>query len=518
MKKLFAITALISLLTASGIMAQVTLNCESGNRAIEQGNCWGFGATSYSNTANLVITGSWSTKSNSLTNMSPTACWIKTPWMLVGDGNITFQSRLDGAGNGVTAKGIALSYIPYVVGASYGEGTPVQFFTYNFPVFNVTTIRDIVAPIPAAILNSATAFKIMVSFIGTGGNERAYSDNFIFPGTYWSDPANGCIPMVLIQDADGDGVADASDAYPTDPNRAYNSYFPSATQSGTLAFEDLWPAKGDFDFNDVVVDYRMQTVTNAANNVVEVFANFVLRASGASFHNGFGFQLDGIAPNKIISVTGNHISPSPANEHIAYNMESNGLENGQTYATCIVADCFRRVMSQGLDPASPTIKFINTDPAEAVVPNYPMTVHLVFINNGIPAPGGTVSISEFPSSVFNFFIVAETWTGEMHGDARVTIQDRGKEIHLADRIPTSKVNPLLFGTLDDDSGSGKYYKTANNLPWGINIIQGFSYPVEKAPINEAYLHFIDWASSEGIDYPDWFSNTASGYRNPAKIY
>ena len=58
MKKIFYITVLISLVMTTGSMAQVTLNCESGNRAIEQGNCWGFGANSYSNTANLVISGS----------------------------------------------------------------------------------------------------------------------------------------------------------------------------------------------------------------------------------------------------------------------------------------------------------------------------------------------------------------------------------------------------------------------------------------------------------------------------
>ena len=495
MKKIFFITALISLVFATGSMAQVTLNCESGNRAIEQGNCWGFGANSYSNSANLVISGSWSTKSNSLTNASPTACWIKTPWMLIGNGNITFQARLDGAGNGVTAKGIILSYIPYDALASYGEGTAVQFYTYNFPAFNVTTVRDISAPIPAAILNSTSVYKIMVSFVGTGGNERAYADNFIFPGTYWSNPANGCGPLAVIQDADGDGVADADDAYPNDPNRAYNSYFPSVNQSGTLAFEDLWPAKGDYDLNDVVVNYRMKTVTNAANKVVEVFGRFVLRASGASYHNGFGFQLDGISPDKIISVSGTSTS-SPS----IYNFSANGLEAGQTNATCIVFDDFYKVMTW---PGSGS--GINTDKTAPFVPYDTLTVHLVFINNGVAAPGGTVSNTQLTSGTFNFFIVAD--------------QVRGKEIHLANRIPTSLANISLFGTMDDDSnvGTGKYYKTKNNLPWGLNVLQGFDYPIEKTPVNEAYLHFIEWAASAGVDYPNWYTNS-SGYRNTQNIY
>jgi LruC domain-containing protein len=495
MKKSAFFLVITILLSYTGLRAQVTLNCESGNRAIEQGNCWGFGAVSYSNTANLVIGGSWSTKSNSLTNLSPTACWIKTPWMLIGNGNITFQARLDGAGNGVTAKGIVLTYIPYNASASYGEGTAVQFYTYNFPAFNVTTVRDISAPIPAAILNSTSVYKIMVSFIGTGGNERAYADNFSFPGTYWSNPANGCIPMVVIQDADGDGIADSEDAYPNDATRAHDVFFPSQNQKGTLSFEDLWPSRGDYDFNDVVINYGLQKVTNAAGNVVELFGKFVLRATGASYHNGFGFQLDGISPTKVTSMSGNSLSAAPI-----YTFAANGLESGQAFATCIVFDDFYHAMTW---PGSGS--GINTDKAAPFVPYVTLDVHIIFINNGTPPAGGTVSSEQLNLSQVNFFIVAN--------------KDRGKEIHMADHQPTSLVNSALFGTQDDDSNPalGKYYKTANNLPWGLNVLQGNDYPIEKTPINEAYLHFIDWAGSAGVSFPDWFEDK-TGYRNAEKIY
>ena len=518
MKKIFVITVLVSFLTASGIMAQVSLNFESGNQAIEIGNCWKFEKVTYTNVSGNPISGSWSSLSDQLNQPSAENCWIKTPWMLVGSGNITFQAKFTGS-NGNTRE-TKLFYIPYnASNAPSFEGTPVEFYSYTWPQPYALTPQAVSVPVPGIIANSAVVYKIRVSRTGNGGSTRMISDDFIFPGLYMSNPAGNCIPQVVLQDADGDGVSNTEDAYPTDPYRAYNSYFPSETQSATLAFEDLWPAKGDYDFNDVVVDYRLQTVSNAAGNVVEVFAGFILRASGASFHNGFGFQLDGITPDKIISVTGNDISNSPANEHINYSIAANGLENGQTYATCIVADCFRRVINKGADPSTPSMKYINTDPSEAKVPYYPMNVHLVFINNGIPAPGGTVSLAQLTSNAFNFFIVAETWTGAMNGEAKVTIQDRGKEIHLADRIPTDKVNASLFGTLDDDSNpaTGKYYKTENNLPWGISILQGFEYPIEKAPIDEAYYHFVDWAGSAGVLYPEWFSNSG-GNRNAALIY
>ena len=64
----------------------------------------------------------------------------------------------------------------------------------------------------------------------------------------------------------------------------------------------------------------------------------------------------------------------------------------------------------------------------------------------------------------------------------------------------------------------KYYKTQTNLPWAINISDKFSYLYEKEAINTGYLKFNAWAESGGALYPDWYVNTAVGYRNSSKIY
>ncbi len=505
MKKIIFIIAIIVLVSNSQSRAQVSLNFESGNKAIETGNCWAFGAVTYSN-LEFRINGFWSGRSNQLTSPLLTSCWIKTPWIKLNSGNLTMKARLENSSG--TSRAIVFSYIPYDNNAvsPTKEGTSTVFSTYTFPLPLSITVRDLTIPIPAEIASSPNTYKILISFIGTGGTSRAFSDDLIIPGNYNSNPANNCLPLVTIQDQDNDGVADADDAYPTDAYRAYNSYFPSQNQSGTLAFEDLWPAQGDYDFNDVVVDYRLQTVTNSANNVVEVFGTFDLRANGAAFNNGFGFQLDGIAPNKIISATGNSIGTPTI-----YSFAANGLENGQAFATYIVFDDSHRVLGKSSN---------NTNKNEITLPPARLNVHLKFINNGVPAAGGTVSNTQLTSNIFNFFIVSETWNGEViNENVKVTVQDRGKEIHLADRKPTSLVNSSFFATLDDASNptNGKYYKTENNLPWGINIVQGFDYPIEKAPINKAYLHFVEWAMSSGVSYPNWFSGLA-GYRNSEKIY
>ena len=70
---------------------------------------------------------------------------------------------------------------------------------------------------------------------------------------------------------------------------------------------------------------------------------------------------------------------------------------------------------------------------------------------------------------------------------------------------------------DSDPGTGRYYRTANNLPWGIHIMGEFDYPIELLEISTAHLHFIEWAESNGGVFQDWYLDKA-GYRNDANIY
>ena len=79
----------------------------------------------------------------------------------------------------------------------------------------------------------------------------------------------------------------------------------------------------------------------------------------------------------------------------------------------------------------------------------------------------------------------------------------------------------LFGTEDDRSNpqAGKYYVTAEGYPWAISIpVKGFIYPVEGADIVTGYLKFPQWVTSGGTLFTDWYSNTATGYRNNSNLY
>jgi LruC domain-containing protein len=127
-----------------------------------------------------------------------------------------------------------------------------------------------------------------------------------------------------------------------------------------------------------------------------------------------------------------------------------------------------------------------------------------FLSDGVAPSGGTLNYSAFNTGLFNPYLIAG--------------QDRGKEIHLADRIPTSKMNLTYFGQNQDrtNPSTGKYFKTADNLPWGINVDSSIPFATEKTDISEAYLNFIDWATSGGASSINWFLNQ-DGNRNSIKL-
>ncbi len=480
------------LLLATGVVKSEllpTLAFESGNKAVEVANCWSFSEFDYKSDGQII--GKWcgvtvNVQSQEQINSNN---WIKSPWIKPIAGNITFKAKLSKSLGKNQTRSIALYYIPYdAANITSGEGAPVVFPSSTI-VLTGQTVQNISVPVPSGIV--AGVYKIQIKFFGSGGSAEILIDDILIPATYYSDPSHNCLPVQPIVDADQDGVADAADQYPNDPYRAYNNYYP-AQGFGTLVFEDSWPKKGDYDLNDVVVGYKINKVTNSNNEVVEVKAHFEMRASGANLKNGFGFQLDGIAPTKISSVTGYRRSTGSY-----VNDAANGLEQGQDYATCIVFDNFFNEMP---NPGSGL--GVNTEKAAPKVDYQTIDVILTFLNNGQAPAGGKVKLTDL-TDAFNFFIIKN--------------KQREVEIHLPGRVPTKLADQNLFNTGDDASASHGYYKTANNLPWGLNVVQSFAYPVEKAVVNEAYLHFIEWAQSSGVLYPDWFDNK-EGYRESSKIY
>ena len=352
------------------------------------------------------------------------------------------------------------------------------------------------------LINFNGIYKIEFKFYGkvktnqTSRIFRGILERISIEGEYWSSPSNNCAPKALVNnDTDGDLVFNDVDEFPNDPLRAFNI----TEQKRTVMFEDQWPKTGDYDLNDVVIEYSTTKVTNAQNLMVDMFIKVVTKALGASYSNGLIFQLDGIYPNNILSVSGSKLTGSGW-----VSLASNGIENNQTKANIIIFDNGNAILGGG---------------ANGNITN-------VQLNQPYFKPDTTIIKIAFDTSIGNS---SSVYVASLINPYIIANQNRGIEVHLPYNKATDKADSSFFGKFDDDaedlplSFSPSFYRntyiTKNKLPWAIEIISDSSIPYmqEGKDLTTGFSKFVDWASSSGNSFANWYLDI-SGYRNNSNLY
>lgn len=409
----------------------------------------------------------------------------------INNGNITFTPEVGLIGSPTP--------IQYFVRDSENYASNLATVTIIYPVgptaIDNSVITEVNTPININVLNndiagSSAIDPTSVEFIA--GTEPDPITEGVFTvnastGLVTFTPANNYLGTVTVdyQVCDMNLLCDIATISVEIVAGTWNVY--PALGFGTLAFEDLWPGKGDYDFNDLVLDYQFEIITNTSNYIQSVKGTFIIKAFGASLENGFGFQLSSAISPEDITVTGSQLT-----ENII-TLSDNGTESGQSIPTIIVFDnTFSQMAHPGVGIG------VNTEEDAPYVTPVTIVIDMDFVPN-------KYLYNDLDIANFNPFMFIN--------------KDRSIEIHLPDYPPTALADQSIFGTVEDDSNpaTGRYYKTANNLPWAINLYESFDYPIEKQQIVWAYLKFAEWANSEGSSFNDWYMDI-TGYRNNALIY
>ncbi len=254
------------------------------------------------------------------------------------------------------------------------------------------------------------------------------------------------------------GAVDTS-GYPSLPENVTSNDEVEYTNKGTVSFEDQWPNKGDYDMNDVVVNYISKRIKKIAgwpttdiNKVCRVIDYFTPVNNGADFTNGFGYQIDNL-DGVIESIT----------------MELDGvekqisLEEGQEKPVLILFDDIRPVLGK-------TFK-----------------ITTVFKKGS----AATESAVQAPYNPFIF------------------VKERSHEVHLTGFRPTDKADDSLRGTgndiREDTNHQPMYYVSSDNMPFAIHISGAyFDYPDEKQSITIKYPSFTDWVKNKGGNDTGWY--------------
>jgi LruC domain-containing protein len=466
MKALYA-AALISLLAAPVVAQTVTQDFETDNtRDKITSKCYDVPGTSTTTASNERISGTTSIRTGALTGTLTNPNGIYSPWVkLTPGGTIQVKAKMNSWQGGNT-RHFFVALIEYRAGSSVNntavaQAEPSALYRHQFTASNFSTVVSPTITIPKSV-DPNKVYKVVFVGYGTGGTARLVLDDLSISGTYWADPSASCLPKVEVP-------VTSEVTYPM-------------SGMGTLMFEDLWPAKGDYDFNDLVVDYNIKATITASNLVTKAIFTFVTKAAGSTFKNGFAFQLDGVAASAVARVSGGDAS--------GFSVAGSGAESGQRYANFPVYNNVFKYLPQ---PGSGT--GANVTPGAPKVAAHTSVVTVEF--------GSGVSLEVFNAS-FNPYLIVN---GE-----------RGKEVHLPNKQPSALANGAYFNTSHDKTNAvlSRYYKTAQNLPWAINTPVSIPHTRERADISEAYPNLLPWAQSNGLNFSDWYM-PLPGYRRDEKL-
>ena len=292
-------------------------------------------------------------------------------------------------------------------------------------------------------------------------------------------------PFYAIDGVNEDGSVDSGfiplEETDGSSNTTTTSYYPSQNGYATMMFEDRWPVMGDYDFNDLVVRYRLKRTLDSQSGLKRLEGTYQVQAKGASFHNGFALRLPGVSPSAVQSVSlkkngvdvSHEVIESAANELVLLISEDISVDVNSACAM------FRTL----------------TSCRESIGLTFDLDV--TFSDAPQPSTVGQPPYDPFIFAVNDFY----------HGDIFSSPPGRQWELHLKQFAGTNLFNTGYFGMGDDRSGSAGNYVNVNKMPWALNITDEWSHPAEYEDINHAYPDFAKWVAADGFNYTDWYKRS-----------
>lgn len=276
-------------------------------------------------------------------------------------------------------------------------------------------------------------------------------------------------------------------------------YQPAKDKFGTIMFEDMWPDKGDYDFNDFVANYNVAASLKWGEPYLYITVKLKIRAMGGSLPYRLCMQLGAKEPRPAVSRE--DIEIIEANTEIS-NFPQGGVE---------LLDAKRPIFAiKGCNELRPTDgHFFNTQKDHLISANETPTISFTF-KLAIGNEYGPNLLNAFASQfAFDYFLQNPK---------------NMREIHLIDYPPTE-----LYTTYEQDS-KGQMGKEAycndHRFVWALKAPVEMAWPVEKQDILGVYPEFGEWIirggdylESNGYDERLWYidnrlTKDTSKYINP----
>ena len=253
-------------------------------------------------------------------------------------------------------------------------------------------------------------------------------------------------------------------------------------------FEDLWPSYGDYDFNDLVVNYQVDLMMQNDNQAREMFIALCVRAIGGKLPYDLYLSLRGVRPDQIADIKMDDL------QNGAQSCDLVKVNSGNSRPAILKFVDIKQNLNK---PGGTT--FLNVRPGEEV-----KTGDLTVVSFNVTFRNA-ISTRDLEFDTFDFFIARD---------------DQQQEIHLAG------FEPVLFGAdryralrtqpTSNANTQSEYYYSNDNLVWGICIPAEIPHAYETRDFLTAYPNFAKWAQSGGVSNTDWYTD-APGNRNPENL-
>jgi hypothetical protein len=265
------------------------------------------------------------------------------------------------------------------------------------------------------------------------------------------------------------------------PNDKYKEviYFPSKGNYATVMFEDLFPAKGDMDMNDIVFGINIEFNMDKDLRLRAIRINIQPRAIGSSYSAiGLAASLSGGLYNNYVDKIYYSSAPSIGNFFNVTNYGgSYSAEIGNLFDVIPLTGNFR-----GHFANSPEL-FHNVRNVDPVIGTNNFWVYIDIL----------------PSRIFhisNLTFLDPPGVGYVNLDIFALFGDRGKEIHFKGTRPTAFFYyPYFVATWPKSD-----FSSPDNWVWAILSDQSIRHPQEFAKIYHAYPSFTSWTSGGGSDW------------------
>lgn len=255
-------------------------------------------------------------------------------------------------------------------------------------------------------------------------------------------------------------------------------YYPKKRGQGTLMFEDLYPSKGDYDFNDYVIGYNVEIFKSPFIGIdwrkaaVGFIMKFQIRAIGGSLPFRPAIRLKGFAMENLKWA------------NIEYESSTDGITI--------------ELLEEGRSGKDDVIFFING--TESLCNGGYYNTVTGQINKNMPVV--TCRVTRNGLGEENYYIAKqyEKLAKNLpdYFDFFIQNKETGDEIHFRGFSPT--------GIKGNNQSTDTEYKSKENLVWAIAVPQKISHPAEKEDIIKVYPEFNKWVTSGGKDCKYWYRN------------